>query len=261
LSLGSLTTQTIAPTQNAGSHVVARPPYVFWYTADGIIHRVLEDGGALTALVPSAIASNPHCLAANSSRVYWWSGSWGRAYSVPVDSDGSAPPTVEYMTTAGASGCVNADDQTLAVLNDYTLTQRDIDSGAAMTATLPNLADTSYLVLAGAHAVAFTVSGGDAGSTTHVDVVAKGSSSAVEVATFPSTPVMAAAGDQGGFYWSPQSEARIDGCSDALCTGGIRHYTPAYLMPSSTLGTLAVDPTHIYFSRGNSSVYILSVPR
>jgi hypothetical protein len=257
--LTTLTAQTLAPSQNAAGQIHVHSPYVFWTTADGNIHRMLEDGGALGIAVPSAVAVSPYCIAANSSHLYWWVPSDGKAFSVPVDSDGSAPAAVEYVAVPGASGCVAADDQTLAVLNDYTLTQRDLDSGVTMTATLPNLTVTRSLVLAGAHAVAITQSTGDAGSTGHVNVVAKGSTRVVEVATFPFTTIMAVAGDQNGFYWSPQSEARIDGCSDILCTGGIHHYTPSY--GSSTLGVMTVDPTNIYFGRGNSSAYILSVPR
>jgi hypothetical protein len=259
LAVGSLMTQTVAPPQNNGGHIVARSPYVFWTTADGTIHRALEDGGAQTALVPPTYAANSRCLAANSNRVYWWT--TGAAYSVPVDSDGSAPPVLEHMGPTGASGCVNADDQTLAVLTDYTLMQRDLDSGLATQATLQNPAETHYVVLAGAHAVAFTTSTSDAGTTGHLDVVAKGTTTVVEVATFPWSTLMGATGDDGGVYWSLQAEARIDGCSDPLCTGGTHHYSPAYLSPPSTIGTLALDATHIYFSRGNSSVTILSVPR
>ena len=255
LSLVSLIATTVAPAQNAATDIVARPPYLLWATADGIIHRALEDGGASTSLVKTS----PSCLAASSTHVYWWETATGTAYSVPIDSDGSAPPTVEYVASAGAKGCVGADDQTFAVINGSTLVQRDLDSGTTTTAGLTGLADTRYVLLSGTYAVAFTSTVTDAGTVGHVNSVAKGSATAVDVGTFVWTNVLAAVGDDHGIYWSPQGEARIDGCQDALCSGGIRHYSPVYA--NSTLGSLALGPTTVYFSRGSSSGSILSVTR
>jgi hypothetical protein len=255
-NLGTAMPTTIAPAQNAAGHIVAHSPYVFWTTGDGAVHRVLEDGGALTTIVPAASAT---CLAANSSRLYWWNPNSGTARSVPVDSDGGATPAIEYTATPGAAGCVVADDSELAVLTSGALIQRDLDSGLATTAALPYPAATQFVALAGERAVAITTSTDDAGSTGHVDVVPKGTSTALEVASFPWSTVFALVADDAGIYWSPQGEARVDGCSDVLCTSGIRHYTPTET--NFTISKLALDPTYIYFTMGGATGTLDRVPR
>jgi hypothetical protein len=233
----------IVTSQNAPLHITVHPPYVYWVTADGLIHRALEDGGA-----PAAIASGPQvdCLAANSSKVYWWNGQRGVVYSVPVNSDGGATPATEYSATGPAPGCVAADDRYLALLTGQGLVQRDLDSGVGPMVVLPG-PDTRYLFLAGAYAVAMSSTADDAGTTLHVNAIATGTTTVREVATFPWTNVLAMGADGAGIYWSPQNEARINGCSDVLCSAGVRHFSPTDVAFAPTV--LALAPAWLYVSR------------
>jgi hypothetical protein len=137
--------------------------------------------------------------------------------------------------------------------------QRDLDSGLATTASLANAADIRFVPLAGARAVAVTTSTDDAGSTLHVDVVPRGTSTVLEVASFPWSNLFIITADDAGIYWSAQGDHRVDGCSDTLCTSGIRHYTPSE--PNFTISKLALDPTYIYFTMGGATGTVDKVPR
>jgi hypothetical protein len=173
---------------------------------------------------------------------------------VPVDSDGGSTPVMEYAAGPGA-GCVSADDRTLALLANHTLVERNLDSGVATTVTLPGPSDTRYLLLAGQYTVVMTSSVDDAGAMTlHVNAVTTGTPTVKEVASFPWTNVLAMAADANGIYWSPQSEARIDGCSDVLCTAGTRHFTPS--LTPWTLNAMALDPLLIYVSQGGNGTVV-----
>jgi len=239
----------IASGQNAPSGISVRAPYVFWGTAEGTVYRVLEDGGGLT---PMALTQDALCIVSNSSKLYWWDVPSGSARSVPVNGDGGTPPVAEYTTAAGDRGCVNADDAHVVFLTNQALVERDLDSGIATTVTLSQ-PDTRYALMAGAYTVVLTSSTDDAGTTIHVNAITTGTTTVEEVASLPSTNVLSMAGDGAGIYWSPQAESRIDGCSDPLCTSGVRHFSPVLLDPPTML---ALDPTFIYSPSGGTPTVV-----
>jgi hypothetical protein len=129
---------------------------------------------------------------------------------------------------------------------------------------LPYPAEVQYLPLAGGSAVVFTDSFADAGADAgtvimHLDVVAPGSTTVTEIASFPQTKILATAADDAGIYWASQSEARVDGCQDLSCTGGVHHYSPA--APGSPIGSIALDPTYIYFTMSGTNPGVFRVAR
>jgi hypothetical protein len=231
--------QTLAPAQNLPGDLVVHAPYVFWTTADGVIHRVLEDGGA-----PGAVFApgGPTYVAANSRRLYWWEVTSGSAYSVPVDSDGGDTPVTEYTGTPGASGCVNADEATFVVVTGNLLIQRAVDSGRVFTATLPYLSDPQACPLTDSYAVALTWENGP-GTTGDVYLVPKGSNQVQQSATFSGYDVRAFAADPAGVYWAT-TVGGVDGCTDLSCTAGVQHFTPDLRPYNPT--ALAIDPEYLY---------------
>jgi hypothetical protein len=239
----------IASRQNRPGAISVRAPYVFWGTSSGTVYRALEDGGGLT---PMALNQDALCIVSNSSKLYWWDTPSGSARSVPVNGDGGTPSVAEYTASAGAPGCVNADDAHVVFVTNQALVERDLDSGVATTVTLSQ-PDTRYALIAGAYTVVLTSSKDDAGTTIHVNAVATGTTTVEEVVSFPSTNVLSMAGDGAGIYWSPQTESRIDGCSDPLCTAGVRHFSPVLLSPPTLL---ALDPTFIYSPGGGTPAIV-----
>ncbi len=246
---GSGQTQTIATAQAGSGHIFARAPYVVWTTSDGNIHRALEDGGASTVVWTNMPAP---CVAANATRIYWWDNATGKAYSVPIDSDGGAMPVVEYSAGAGSAGCLNADDHTLAILLTVTLVERDLDAGTTTTVVLPGSA-LGRPLLAGRYTVVAPTINDDAGATMHVELVTTGTNTLRDVANFPQSTVLGFAADDAGIYWALQGTSRIDGCSDLFCTAGVRHFSPN-LSPNPP-GPIALDPTFVYaIKSGTTSI-------
>jgi hypothetical protein len=263
-SLASSSATKIAPPQNSATSLQVVPPYVYWTTADGVIHKVLEDGGALTQV---GVGANAHCLSVNSTRVYWWTA--GGVHSLPADGDGSVPATNDYPVGPGVTGCVNADDQELFIVTGSVLLQRALDSGVSpQIVNLPYPAEVDFLPLAGANAVFFTDSFADAGAdaavdagavTMHLEVVPQGTNAHSEIASFPYDKILAMAADDAGVYWSSEAGARVDGCQDLGCTGGVHHYSPA--APGYTIGSLALDATYIYFTMSGTNAGVFRVAR
>jgi hypothetical protein len=243
----SIVTPVVAGGQLGPYLLVVRAPYVFWVTADGMIRKVAQDGGAPVTLATGFPSLD--CLAANSTDLYWWDYLTGNVYRLPVAGDGGAP-VVFYATTGSTGGCVAADDNAVVLTSPAGILQRSLDAGAWTTATVPGTPNHHQLILAGGDVYMQVAVAVDRGSQEALGHVVLGSTAVQTSAlgAFAGSETLATA--NGRVFWAQNPD--VYGCLDAPCTGGARHYSNQVPFGAGTVA----DSNWIYVSSsGSGKVY------